>query len=101
MLNGGIIGALLDCHGDWTAIWSMMQRDELTEAPCMVTAEFSVKLLRPTPTDRELVIHGRTVELGRRHAVVESTLGVEDEVCARSRGAFVTVRPGHPAWHAW
>ncbi len=101
VLNGGIIGSLLDCHGDWTAIWSMMQRDVLAEAPCMVTAEFNVKLLKPTPTDSELLIHGRTIELGRRHAIVETTLLADGEACARCRGAFVTVRPGHPAWHAW
>ena len=101
VLNGGIIGTLLDCHGDWTAIWSMMRRDGQESAPCMVTSEFAVTLLRPAPTDRELIIRGRTLELGERHAVVETTLAADGEDCARCRGVFVAVRPGHPAWHAW
>src|SRR6476469_9288397 len=49
MLNGGIIGALLDCHSNWTAAYFLMKRDGLDQAPCTVTAEFHVKLLRPTP----------------------------------------------------
>jgi acyl-coenzyme A thioesterase PaaI-like protein len=27
MLNGGIIGALLDCHSNWTAAYFLMKRD--------------------------------------------------------------------------
>ena len=28
MLNGGIIGALLDCHSNWTAAWHLMKTDQ-------------------------------------------------------------------------
>jgi hypothetical protein len=27
ILNGGITGAILDCHGNWTAVHAMMERD--------------------------------------------------------------------------
>src|ERR1044072_3145595 len=42
MLNGGIIGALLDCHSNWTAAYHLMKKGGLTEPPCTVTADFHV-----------------------------------------------------------
>src|SRR5688500_17766457 len=49
VLNGGICGALLDCHSNWTAAYHLMKRDGLDSPPCTVTADFHVKLRRPTP----------------------------------------------------
>src|SRR5499426_2780589 len=46
ILNGGIIGALLDCHSNWTAAWYLMQQAGLDRPPCTVTAEYAVKLRR-------------------------------------------------------
>src|SRR5206468_6708796 len=51
VLNGGIIGALLDCHSNWAATWRLMKQAGTDHPPCTVTAEYSIKLLRPTPTD--------------------------------------------------
>src|SRR5436190_18255311 len=62
VLNGGIIGALLDCHSNWTAAWHLMQANGDSQAPCTVTAEFHVKLLRPTPSDAEITLKARVVE---------------------------------------
>src|SRR5437868_13599838 len=45
VLNGGIIGSLLDCHSNWTATWHLMTRDKLYHPPCTVTADYSIKLL--------------------------------------------------------
>ena len=50
MLNGGIIGALLDCHGNWTAAWHLMQKAGADRPPVTVTADYAVKLRRPTPS---------------------------------------------------
>src|SRR5438128_217711 len=44
MLNGGIIGALLDCHSNWTAAWHLMNQSKLDQPPCTVTADFHVRL---------------------------------------------------------
>src|ERR1051326_8898915 len=52
MLNGGIIGSLLDCHSNWTAAWQLMNANKLEAPPCTVTAEYSVKLLKPTPSHK-------------------------------------------------
>ena len=51
MVNGGIIGTLLDCHGNWAAAIAIMDRDGLNEPPCTVTASYTVNLRRPTPSD--------------------------------------------------
>ncbi len=48
MLNGGIIGALLDCHSNWAAAWHLLQQGKLEQPPCTVTADYAIKLLRPT-----------------------------------------------------
>src|SRR4051812_48503477 len=48
VLNGGIIGALLDCHSNWTGAWHLMKKAGADAPPCTVTAEFHVKMRRPT-----------------------------------------------------
>lgn len=101
MLNGGIIGALFDCHENWTAAWHLMNKNKMDKTPCTVTAEYSVKLLKPTPADAPLRIIARVVESSERKAVVEAELIVNNEVCATSSGTFVAVKEGHPAYHRW
>jgi acyl-coenzyme A thioesterase PaaI-like protein len=101
VLNGGIIGALLDCHSNWTAAYFLMQRDALAEAPCTVTAEFHVKLLRPTPVDGPITLKARVVESSQDRATVEAELIAGGKVCDTCRGTFVAVKEGHPAYHRW
>lgn len=101
MLNGGIIGTLLDCHLNWTATYAMMKRDGLDHPPCTVTADYSIKLLRPTPTDTALHMTARVVELEGNKAIVEGELSAKGKVTATCRGTFVAVGPGHPAYHRW
>jgi uncharacterized protein (TIGR00369 family) len=101
VLNGGICGALLDCHGNWTAAWHLMQKQGLDAPPCTVTAEFHVKLKRPTPMDRTLLLRARVVESGDNRAVVEATLEASERVTATCRATFVVVEEGHPAYHRW
>jgi uncharacterized protein (TIGR00369 family) len=101
MLNGGIIGALLDCHSNWTAAYTLMRREGVERPPCTVTAEFAVKLLRPTPTDGPIRLRARAVEVKDDRAVIESSLEAGGKTCATCRGTFVAVKPGHPAYHRW
>jgi acyl-coenzyme A thioesterase PaaI-like protein len=101
MLNGGIIGTLLDCHSNWTAAYHLMRRNGLEHAPCTVTADYAIKLKRPTPTDRPVKLTARVVESTDERAVVEAELIAGGKVCATCRGTFVAVRPGHPAYHRW
>lgn len=101
MLSGGIIGTLLDCHCNWTATWYLMNHAGLERPPCTVTAEYAIKLLRPTPTDRPVKLVARVVESKDDRAVVEGELIAHDRITATCRGTFVAVKPGHPAYHRW
>ncbi len=101
MLNGGIIGALLDCHSNWTAAWHLMKQSGASSPPCTVTADYSIKLLRPTPTDGVVQLIAAVAESKEDRAIVEARLMAGGKVCATCRGTFVAVKPGHPAYHRW
>ncbi|MCX6948634.1 MAG: PaaI family thioesterase [Opitutae bacterium] len=101
MLNGGIIGTLLDCHSNWTAAWHLMQMKQLTQPLCTVTADYTIKLLRPTPTDEPVELSARVVEATADRAVIEGVLTAAGKPRATCRGTFVAVQPGHPAYHRW
>jgi acyl-coenzyme A thioesterase PaaI-like protein len=102
VLNGGIIGTLLDCHSNWTAACYLMRRDGLEGPPCTVTLDFHVKLKRPTPTDRPVRLRAVPAP-GEKpdRVVVEASLSSGDVVTATCTGTFVAVKPGHPAYHRW
>jgi len=101
MLNGGIIGSLLDCHSNWAATWHLMRRDELETPPVTVTADFHVKLRKPTPSDRLLKVRARAVESNGSFVTVEAELRCDDDITATCTGHFVAVKAGHPAFHSW
>ena len=101
MLNGGIIGALLDCHSNWTAAHFLMRRDQLPRPPCTVTADYAIKLLRPTPTGGPVELLARVVASAADRATIEATLSAAGKPRATCRGTFVAVQAGHPAYHRW
>lgn len=101
MLNGGIIGSLLDCHSNWTAAFHLMTQGGLDHPPCTVTADYAIKLLRPTPTDGPITLSAKVVDSKDDRATIEATLTAGGKVCATCRGLFVAVKPGHPAYHRW
>ena len=47
VLNGGIIGTLLDCHANWTAAMHLMRERGLDRPPGCVTADYAIRLRRP------------------------------------------------------
>ena len=101
MINGGIIGTLLDCHGNWTAAIALMDKSGDSEPPCTVTASYSIKLRRPTPFGPTLRVTGEVTSIGDNSANVKMSLMAEDKVCATGEGVFVAVTEGHPAFHRW
>ncbi len=101
VLNGGIIGALLDCHCNWTAAYHLMLKRGEKSPPCTVTAEYTIKLTRPTPTDVPVNLKAKIAEISEDRAVVEGTLEAKGKITATCRGVFVAVKPGHPAYHRW
>jgi acyl-coenzyme A thioesterase PaaI-like protein len=101
MLNGGIAGALLDCHANWTAAWKLMKARGVDSPPCTVTAEFTVRLRRPTPMDVELELRARVVRVEDPKVWVEGEILAKEVVTATVSGLFVAVEEGHPAFHRW
>ena len=101
VLNGGIIGAILDCHSNWTAAHHLMKRDKLDHPPCTVTSEYAVKLTRPTPSKVPVHLSATVVASDGNSVTVETTLQSGEKICATCRGVFVAVKPGHPAYHRW
>lgn len=101
MLNGGIIGALLDCHSNWTAAWHLMTKSGAAVPPSTVTSEFHVRLKRPTPSTAPVRLEATVVESSDDRAVIEATVSSGGKVTSTCRGVFVAVKEGHPAFHRW
>jgi acyl-coenzyme A thioesterase PaaI-like protein len=101
VLNGGIIGALLDCHSNWTAAFHLMKKGGQAEAPCTVTSDFHVKLKRPTPSSGPVHLSAKVIDAGPDRATVEAILTANGKVTATCTGLFVAVKPDHPAYHRW
>ena len=106
MLNGGIMGALLDCHSNWTAATALMKASGAAVPACTVTADFHVKLRAPTPSGQIVKLKARVLELGGDRARIEAqayTVGADgsEKLTATCTGTFVAVKEGHPAFHRW
>ena len=100
VLNGGIIGVVLDCHMNWTASYHFMQARGLDHAPACVTSEFTVSLKRPTPMG-PVHVDAHVASVTDDRATIEATMTAGGKVTATGRGVFVAVKPDHPAYHRW
>ena len=98
VLNGGIIGTLLDCHCNWTAAYFLMKQAGEDRVPCTVTADYAIKLLRPTPTNDAVFLSAKVVESSSRSRDDRGHPERRRKVCATCRGTFVAVKEGHPAY---
>jgi acyl-coenzyme A thioesterase PaaI-like protein len=101
VLNGGIIGTLLDCHCNWAAAYHLMNKQGLDTPPCTVTAEYTIKLRRPTPSHKPVELRAQLVEFAGNRAFITGTLTANGRICATCEGMFVAVEEGHPAFHRW
>lgn len=101
VINGGVIGTLLDCHGNWTAAIAIMEKNKLDTPLCTVTAQYEVKLKRPTPLGHTLKLKSKILAIQEDRAEVIIELKADDKTCATGRGLFVAVKEGHPAYHRW
>ena len=101
VLNGGIVGTLLDCHSNWTAAMHLMSSTDASRPPVCVTADYAVRLLRPTPTAGPVHLRARVVESKDGRATVDAELAGGGRTTATCRGTFIAVEPGHPAYGRW
>ncbi len=102
VINGGILGTLLDCHSNWCAATALMRKNGWQRAQCTVTADFHVKLKRPTPYGEPLRLEARLEEFqGDDKARIAAKVIANDKTMATCTGHFVAVKEGHPAYHRW
>ena len=101
VVNGGIVGALFDCHLNWTAASVIHRQQPKEEFPSTVTSEISVKFKRPTPWGVDLLIKARPVETLADRSTVEGEMFANGKTTAISKGTFISVKLGHPAYHRW
>jgi acyl-coenzyme A thioesterase PaaI-like protein len=75
VVNGGILGALIDCHSICTAIAREYHAEDREigegEKIWCVTGTLTVKYLRPTPIDQPIELTARVVETKGRRSTVE------------------------------
>jgi acyl-coenzyme A thioesterase PaaI-like protein len=101
VVNGGILGTLLDCHANWTATWHLMRDQGTDRPPTTVTLEYSIRMRRPTPSDRPIDLRAWVTDAGPDRATVEAEIASDGTVTATGRGIFVAVKPDHPAYDRW
>ena len=101
ILNGGICGSILDCHSNWTAAYFLMKHNCLNSTPCTVTADYHVKLKKPTPVNTELLLQAKVLGIENNQAKIEANLIADNKITATCLGNFVAVKQGHPAYHRW
>jgi uncharacterized protein (TIGR00369 family) len=83
--HGGIIAVMLD---------EIMAKLNKLHGVTAVTAEMTVKYLRPVPLHQPLRLEARETGVeGRRRNRAAQLLSQNDEVLARGEGVFITVNP--------
>lgn len=91
---GGLIASLIDCHCTGTATAAAYEaegREPGTDPPIrFVTGTLTVRYVRPTPIEDELILRARVKELGEKKAVVTCSLFAGHEECAQ--GEVIVVR---------
>jgi acyl-coenzyme A thioesterase PaaI-like protein len=99
--SGGIISVLMDCHGNWAATYALMKARGLSSAPGTVTAEYTVRFLRPSLINRKWQLTARASKIEGDKVNAFGELKVDGEVTATMTGLFVAVKEGHPAFDRW
>lgn len=85
VLNGGIIGTLLDCHTAAAVIYESWKRDgrwPYLEGPGWVTASYSVRFRRPVPLEAAVDLRAWVEDMDEHSARARGELLVDGEVCS-------------------
>jgi acyl-coenzyme A thioesterase PaaI-like protein len=99
--SGGIISVLMDCQGNWAAAYALMKARGLPSAPGTVTAEYTVRFLKPSAIDKKWQLTARASKIEGEKVNVFGELKIDEKVTANMTGLFVAVKEGHPAFDRW
>jgi acyl-coenzyme A thioesterase PaaI-like protein len=103
LLNGGIIGTLIDCHCMGTAMAAACRAEgrALGSEPeyRYATGTMTVKYLRPTPNDRPLQLRARVLEIKGRKTTLACDLLCEGEKTATAEVIALRVYDSSQAPH--
>src|SRR5204863_9349145 len=101
VVNGGILGTLLDCHANWTATMHLMRARGADRPPTTVTLDYAIRMRRPTPSDRPIDLRAWVVEDAEDRVTVEAEIATDGVVSASGRGMFFDVWTGHTVYDCW
>ncbi|HUH82647.1 MAG TPA: PaaI family thioesterase, partial [Nitrososphaerales archaeon] len=99
--SGGIISVLMDCHGNWAATYALMRARGLDAPPGTVTAEYTVRFLKPSPIGGRWRLTAWATRVEGDTVDVSGELEVGGVTTAKMSGTFVAVKEGHPAYYRW
>lgn len=99
IINGGIVSAIFDCHGNWTAAIALMDRACLPKPPLTLTFEMLVTFHEPTPPEESLTVRSQIVrikessEIGTKSSVqvdmsLYHNMGGHEKLVATCTGIF-------------
>lgn len=101
VINGGIIGAIFDCHGNWSSAHALYKENPDNLFPVTVTASFTVKLKRPTPFGTELVTTAKVSKIEGKKVSIVGEMNAGEIITAEFTGLFIKVNEDHPAHQRW
>lgn len=85
IVNGGIVATLFDCHGNWTAAVTLMDKGCLPKPPLTVVAEILIKYEEPTPPNEDLIVRSRVIDIEETGGVgSKATVHVELSLSQRT-----------------
>jgi acyl-coenzyme A thioesterase PaaI-like protein len=98
IINGGIVATLFDCHGNWTAAVTLMDKGCLPKPPLTTVAEILIRYEEPTPPNEDLLLRSRVVDVEETGGVgSKATVHVELALLQRmhmGEGGEVTIATG-------
>ena len=96
VLCGGVIATLLDCHCLNTANALAYKEKGSKPMATYITGSMEVKLLRPTPMNRPIVLRAKVKELKGKKMVVTCSVFSGRNECAR--GEIIAIRLPEEYW---
>jgi predicted thioesterase len=84
-----------------TAAYALMKAKNLESPPSTVTAELTVKFLKPTPIGSTVHLKARANKIEGTRVYVEGTVEANGIKTVLMNAVYVEVKEGHPGYGKW